>query len=72
MIEENAKDDGDIIDFFPNPYILPGPVTFNKGLEELLTCQDVSKLGYKICKYEFNGLDIPHAEVAPYPWDGYI
>jgi len=64
MIEENAKDDDDILDFIPKPYILPGPVTFNQGLEEPLTCQDVSKLGYKVWKDEFNGLDIPHAEVA--------
>jgi len=64
VIEENGKDDSNLLDFIPKPYILPGPVTFNQGLEEPLTCEDLSKIGYKIWKDEFNGLDIHHAEVA--------
>jgi len=64
VVEENAKDATEILDFIPKPYILPGPVTFNQGLEEPLTCEDLNKLGYKMWKDEFNGLDIPHAEVA--------
>jgi len=64
VIEENAKDVSNLLDFIPQPYILHGPITFNQGLEEPLTCEDLSKAGYKIWNDEFNGLDIPHAEVA--------
>jgi len=64
VIEENARDVSNLLDFIPKPYILHGPVTFNQGLEEPLTCEDLSKVGYRIWKDEFNGLDIPHAEVA--------
>ena len=64
VIKENLKDVGNLLDFIPKPYILQRPVTFNQGLEEPLTCEDLSKVGYKNWKDEFNGLDIPHAEVA--------
>lgn len=64
VIEDNAKDGMDILDFIPKPYIIPGPSSFNRGLEEPLICEDLSKVGYKIWKDEFNGLDIPHAKVA--------
>ena len=64
VIEDNAKDEMDIIDFIPKPYIIPGQSSFNRGLEEPLICEDLSKVGYRIWKDEFNGLDIPHAEVA--------
>ena len=29
-----------------------------------MICEDLSKVGYQIWKDEFNGLDIPHAEIA--------
>jgi len=64
VIEDNHEDVRDILDFLPKSYTLPGPFTFDRGLEAPLIFEDLSKNGYRMWKDEFNGLDIPHAAVV--------
>lgn len=64
LIEDNGESIVDILDIIPKPFITPGQITFDEVLQEPLICEDLSKLGYRMWPDEFNGLDIPHAEVA--------
>ena len=64
IIKNNGDYESDKLDIFPKPYIIPGQKTFNRGLEEPLMFEDLGKIGYRIWKDEFNGLDILHTKVA--------
>ena len=64
IIKNNADYESDMLEIFPKPYIIPGHTAFNRGLEEPLIFEHLGNIGYRIWKDEFNGLDIPHTEVA--------
>ena len=64
VVEDESEDSDEILKFIPKPLTLPGPMTFNRGIEEPLICENASSLGYKMWKDEFNGLDLAHAEIS--------
>jgi len=64
VIEDESEDVEDILDFIPRPLTLPGQLTFNRGMEEPLTFENLLSSGFRMWKDEFNGFDLAHAEVC--------
>ena len=64
VIEDEEEDVKDILNFIPRSMTLPGQITFNRGLNEPLTFENLSASGYRMWKDEFSGLDLAHAGIG--------
>lgn len=64
VIEDEEEDVKDILNFIPRSMTLPGQITFNQGLNEPLTFENLSASGYRMWKDEFSGLDLAHAGIG--------
>ena len=64
VIEEQEENVDDMLSIIPKPFTLSGHLTDKRAFEEPLVCEDLSSIGFKMWKKEFEGLDLPHSEIA--------